>query len=445
MSYATLFARKRETSPAPTGRSKAASGKTLQRKAAGPAEPGLAPPVVHEALNSPGQPLDKATREFFELRFGHDFSRVRVHADSEAAESARVLHARAYTVGSDVVLAQGQSNAASQAGRELLAHELVHVVQQRGHSKKTATQIREPAAGEAQEAEADLVANAVLLGTSPPRIGDVEAVQLQRKVEMRDVGRGQQSGFARLPELVTRLNAMSQGLTFSVSGGNLTYIVRPGGTLSGFDNQMRSFIDQVPLIPLRLTNRHGLLGDPIGGFNQRVEEDAWSSGYVDIDDLLASTDLGLQSVLVHFLRERTATPNYARRIGSPSLDTSLPGPAHEFTRAHAQGIRAELQLLRDYFGDPTIRVVTGAESGDIFRVYRNSRRDRIRTRVRQGRGAQAGVDAASVEVVTRDGVTRTPEDYRAILEAERAARQVEQERLRGATEYREGGRSVPAP
>src|SRR5215217_8114362 len=57
------------------------------------------PPSVHEVLRSPGQPLDLATRAFMEPRLGHDFSRVRVHTDTRASESARAVNALAYTVG----------------------------------------------------------------------------------------------------------------------------------------------------------------------------------------------------------------------------------------------------------------------------------------------------------------------------------------------------------
>jgi len=141
------------------------------------------PPIVHEVLRSPGQPLDAATRAYFEPRFGnsfhatpvrmsskgsgralsiapantfyereadawaeriasgargvplkgmHDFSGVRVHTDAKAAESARRVNARAYTVGSDIVFARGQFNPGSAAGNRLLAHELTHVLQQGG-------------------------------------------------------------------------------------------------------------------------------------------------------------------------------------------------------------------------------------------------------------------------------------------------------------------------
>ncbi len=233
---------------------------------------------------------------------------------------------------------------------------------------------------------------------------------------MRDVGRGERSGFARVNELITRLNAISQGLTFAVTGNRLTYTLREGGTLSNFDTQMRDFIDLGRIIPLKFTNRTGLLGDTSSGYNTRVDIDAWTSGYVDIDDLLASSDLGLQSVMVHFLQERSSTANYARRIGSPTF--TLP----EFRRVHSLGIGAEEALLRDYFSDPTIRIVNDSPSPTIRRVFRNSRRDLIRRRVSIGRGATRGVDAMSIDVVTRDGVVHTAEAYRRILEEERAGR-----------------------
>lgn len=98
-----------------------------QETATGPA---TAPPVVHEVLNSPGQPLDQATRGFMEPRLGGDFSGVRIHTDSRAAESARSVSALAYTVGRNIVFASGQYSPESAAGKRLLAHELTHVVQQ---------------------------------------------------------------------------------------------------------------------------------------------------------------------------------------------------------------------------------------------------------------------------------------------------------------------------
>ena len=78
-----------------------------------------------------GQPLSATERAFFEPRFGHDFGQVRIHADTRAADSARALNARAYTLGTHIVFGSGQFAVGTIAGRRLLAHELTHVVQQR--------------------------------------------------------------------------------------------------------------------------------------------------------------------------------------------------------------------------------------------------------------------------------------------------------------------------
>jgi outer membrane protein OmpA-like peptidoglycan-associated protein len=91
-----------------------------------------APEIVHEVLRSPGHPLDKLTRTFFEPRFGYDFSQVKVHSDTNAAESARAVNALAYVVGQDVVFGAEQYAPGTREGQRLLAHELSHVVQQRG-------------------------------------------------------------------------------------------------------------------------------------------------------------------------------------------------------------------------------------------------------------------------------------------------------------------------
>lgn len=99
------------------------------RMPAGPGGEGLAPPIVHDALHLPGQALDQATRQLLEPRFGRDFSGVRVHAGERAAEAARAVNARAFTVGQSIVLGQGHS-VASPNGLRLVAHELAHTIQQ---------------------------------------------------------------------------------------------------------------------------------------------------------------------------------------------------------------------------------------------------------------------------------------------------------------------------
>ena len=105
------------------------------------AGPQFAPPSVHDVLNSPGQPLDPATRAFMEPRFRYDFSQVRVHDDQRASASARDVRALAYTLGRHAVFGAGQYAPHSFAGRQLLAHELAHVVQQSGGVTQQDTQV----------------------------------------------------------------------------------------------------------------------------------------------------------------------------------------------------------------------------------------------------------------------------------------------------------------
>jgi lysozyme family protein len=89
------------------------------------------PPVVHEVFSSLGQPLDPTTRGFMESRFGHDFSKVRVHTGPRADDAARAVQARAFTMGHDMVFGTDQYASHGTRERRLLAHELTHVLQQR--------------------------------------------------------------------------------------------------------------------------------------------------------------------------------------------------------------------------------------------------------------------------------------------------------------------------
>jgi len=116
----------------PGKEAESAAEATVQRKQqpASPTDVNAHPDPIIGRPNGAGQALDRTTREFFSTRFGYDFANVRVHADTEAAQSARALNALAYTVGRDVVFGAGQYAPETRAGKQLLAHELTHVVQQ---------------------------------------------------------------------------------------------------------------------------------------------------------------------------------------------------------------------------------------------------------------------------------------------------------------------------
>src|SRR6185312_2264040 len=133
--------------------------------------------VAVQGLHGGGRSLDAAESASMGAWFGHDFARVRVHSDEGAAGAADRLHARAYTVGSDVAFGRGEYAPGSLEGRRLLAHELVHVLQQAEwgsarfvqkapKKKKAAPAIEAPnlaiEGGEADPAQEDLIAEIVL-------------------------------------------------------------------------------------------------------------------------------------------------------------------------------------------------------------------------------------------------------------------------------------------
>ncbi|MEZ4734073.1 MAG: DUF4157 domain-containing protein [Caldilineaceae bacterium] len=120
--------------PQPAAPPPAATSEPLARKAI-PAPRGEDAALLvaqQDRVSSGGQPLPTAARAFFEARFGHDFSRVRVHTDGRAAAAAHAVNALAYTIGHHITFGPGQYQPQSSNGRRLLAHELTHVVQQMG-------------------------------------------------------------------------------------------------------------------------------------------------------------------------------------------------------------------------------------------------------------------------------------------------------------------------
>jgi len=101
------------------------------------------PEVAHDlesqinAIRGGGRSLSGSERAYFEPRFGYDFSEVRVHTDLQAAELAQVMNARAFTIGRDIVFNKGEYAPETVRGERLLAHELTHVIQQRGNKDVT--------------------------------------------------------------------------------------------------------------------------------------------------------------------------------------------------------------------------------------------------------------------------------------------------------------------
>lgn len=132
---------------------------------------------------SHAQPLDPAVRSRMESAFGEGFGDVRVHAGKGAGDAAGQLDARAFTRGRDIYFREGEYNPSTREGQELLAHELTHVVQQRGGSSARGASVG--AVGDGFEHEADEVAASVMRG---------ERAQVERQSATPDVQRQQQKG-----------------------------------------------------------------------------------------------------------------------------------------------------------------------------------------------------------------------------------------------------------
>jgi hypothetical protein len=130
------------------------------------------PPIARDAAPaSAGQRLDAGTLNEMERFFGADLGDVRVHADTAAAERARQLGAEAFTIGPHVYFGEGKFNPATQKGKGLLAHELTHVLQQKGMPRLGAKAFTTGGGGDRWEAEAEWVRRELLARTADGRDG----------------------------------------------------------------------------------------------------------------------------------------------------------------------------------------------------------------------------------------------------------------------------------
>jgi hypothetical protein len=153
----------------------------LARQAGGEAEVG---PEVEQAIQNArgcGQALDSKVRTEMGSAFGVDFSAVRVHTDAQADTLNRAVNARAFTTGKDIFFRQGEYSPGSSSGRELIAHELTHVVQQNSDELQRKLTVSQP--GDRYEKEADEVARTVLELERLKVPGEEEPGRVQRQVE----------------------------------------------------------------------------------------------------------------------------------------------------------------------------------------------------------------------------------------------------------------------
>jgi hypothetical protein len=221
---------------------------------------------------------------------------------------------------------------------------------------------------------------------------------------VRPPGRGEASAFDRRQELIDRLNAQSAAIQYRLEERVLHYEIVDEASLTYFDRQMQAFIDHGEVLPMRLITGAGYVQGAGGAF-EPLSLDSFVLGYVDLDDLLASDDLGFQARLIHVLTERFATRNYERRIGT-AFTTA------EFNPAHRAAHEAEAELFQDVIGDPTIRFLyaEARPNGTWVVAFRSDEGYRI---FRVVRGAGREVRGAEVWVRTSDGRRLTVDQLRA--------------------------------
>ncbi len=144
---------------------------SVQRMAVPGAALGVTPAVEANVrtLQGQGSPLPQATRQFFEPRFGADFSQVRVNTGGRADETARSLGAKAFTVGSSISFGAGQFAPTLPEGQRLLAHELTHVVQQDGAVRRSRAPARRKES-EPDTADKGKASLAISKSTEGPRL-----------------------------------------------------------------------------------------------------------------------------------------------------------------------------------------------------------------------------------------------------------------------------------
>ncbi|HEX4859934.1 MAG TPA: DUF4157 domain-containing protein [Rhizomicrobium sp.] len=201
----------------------ACAGKTgeLHRQGAGP---DAAPPLVHDVLRAPGHELDARTRDFFEPRFGRDFSGVRVHTGEAATQSAQAVGARAYTVGRDVVFAKGQYAPHSAEGQHLLAHELSHTIQQAGATAPTSS-LRIGETSTAAEHESSAAADTVMQGGVADVASHAQGV-IQREAFKGD-GPGPGHPLPWTPNRTLPAGSFAVSMTAGVAGESGTITFNP--------------------------------------------------------------------------------------------------------------------------------------------------------------------------------------------------------------------------
>ncbi len=221
-------------------------------------------PIVHEVLQLPGQPLDRETQAFMEPRLGHDFSRVRVHtSDAKAAESAQAVNALAYTLGKDIVFGSGQYVPTTHAGKQLLAHELTHVVQQEENASDNYAEFRFDEMGDSSEIYANRLA---------------ENIENHGRLDRLDKG------------------IMTKAKPVGIIQRQLCTPLAPGGGFSGLMDRDRAYTQRLMSTPFHVCSR-ALQIPGVGWFANHAYIETPLNKYAVIGPLCMPADKGSNNVI----------------------------------------------------------------------------------------------------------------------------------------------------
>jgi hypothetical protein len=157
-----------------------------QRNGTGPTELDQETAGRIDRARSGGQPLEGSVQQEMGQAMGYDFQGVRAHTSPEANDLSRTLGAKAFTTGQDIFFREGTYDPASTAGRELIAHELTHVVQQGTGQVQGGSRMMVNAPGDVHEQQADASAHAAT-NAGVQRQEEEELVQAQDEREDEDV------------------------------------------------------------------------------------------------------------------------------------------------------------------------------------------------------------------------------------------------------------------
>jgi hypothetical protein len=131
---------------------------------------------IRQAKGESGEKLDPGTAQRASQVMGHNMQGVNIHTDSQADDLTRQVGAKAFTTGNDVFFREGEYAPETQAGQQLIGHELTHVAQQAGGSQQVAPKLDDDKAngsgeqmtvndpGDKYEAEADRMAAQFVAG-----------------------------------------------------------------------------------------------------------------------------------------------------------------------------------------------------------------------------------------------------------------------------------------